>query len=140
VGGASSAVPATAQAALDSGNPAAVLSVLFPADQNAATQRYLTAILTPSSPAVQAQQQTAMDRWFAGDDVSGHNVGEIRAPTLIADGTEDALNPTSNDRIRENHPRQVRRLVLAATQAGTGGRSGPPWTNRGHQSGRVRAW
>jgi hypothetical protein len=118
---------------------------LFPADQNAATQRYLTAILTypdryTSSPAVQAQQQTAMDRWFAGDDVSGHNVGEIRAPTLIADGTEDALNPTSNDRIRENHPRQVRRLVLAATQAGTGGRSGPPWTNRGHQSGRVRAW
>jgi pimeloyl-ACP methyl ester carboxylesterase len=95
-------VPATAQAALNSGNPAAVLSVLFPADQNAATQRYLTTILTypdryTSSPAVRAEQQTAIDQWFAGDDVSGRNVGEIRAPTLIADGTEDALNPMSND-------------------------------------------
>jgi pimeloyl-ACP methyl ester carboxylesterase len=97
-------VPAAALAALNSGNPAAVLSVLFPADQNAATQRYLTAILTypdryTSSPAVQAEQQTAIDQWFAGDDVSGRDVGEIRAPTLIADGTEDALDPMSNDRI-----------------------------------------
>lgn len=102
--GSAAPVPATAQAALNTGNPAAVLSVLFPADQNAATQRYLTAILTypdryTSSPAVRAEQQTAIDQWFAGDDVSGHNLGEIRAPTLIADGTDDALNPTSNDRM-----------------------------------------
>ena len=97
-------VPATAMTALDSGNPAAVLSVLFPADQSAATQRYLTAILTyphryTSSPAVRAEQQTAIAQWFAGDERSGRDVGEIRAPTLIADGTEDALNPMSNDRM-----------------------------------------
>jgi pimeloyl-ACP methyl ester carboxylesterase len=97
-------VPAAAQAALDSGNAAAALSVLFPADQSAATNRYLAGILSypdhyPASPVVRAEQQTAIERWFAGDDASGHQLGEIRAPTLVADGVEDAVNPVSNDRM-----------------------------------------
>jgi pimeloyl-ACP methyl ester carboxylesterase len=97
-------VPAAAQAALDSGNVAATLSALFPANQSAATKRYVTGILSypdyySASPAVRAEQQTAVDQWFAGDDASGRHPNEIRTPTLVADGTEDALNPTSNDRM-----------------------------------------
>ena len=48
---------------------------------------------------MRAQQQTAVEQWFAGEDASGRAVGEIRALTLVADGTEDALNPVSNDRM-----------------------------------------
>ena len=97
-------VPSAAAAALGSGKPAAVLGVLFPAGQGAAINRYAAAILSyPSyytaSTAVQAQQRAAALRWFAGDDAAGRDVGQIRAPTLVADGTEDALNPVSNDRL-----------------------------------------
>jgi pimeloyl-ACP methyl ester carboxylesterase len=102
--GKASPVPAAAQASLDTGNVAAVLSVLFPADQRAATRRYVAGILTypgyyAASAGVRAEQQTAIDRWFAGDDASGHRLGQIRTPTLVADGTEDAINPVSNDRM-----------------------------------------
>ena len=48
---------------------------------------------------MRAEQQIAIGRWFAGDDASGRHLGEIQAPTLVADGTEDALNPVSNDRM-----------------------------------------
>jgi pimeloyl-ACP methyl ester carboxylesterase len=97
-------VPSAIQAALDSGNPAEVLSSLFPADQRAATRRYVTGILAYSgyytaSAAVRAEQQTAVDQWFAGHDASGLAPSEIRAPTLVADGTEDAVNPVSNDQM-----------------------------------------
>jgi pimeloyl-ACP methyl ester carboxylesterase len=97
-------VPAAAQAALDSGNVAATLSTLFPANQSAATKRYVTGILSypdyySASPAVRAEQQTAIDQWFAGGDAPGQHSGEIRIPTLVADGTEDTLSPTSNDRM-----------------------------------------
>jgi pimeloyl-ACP methyl ester carboxylesterase len=109
-------VPAAAQASLDTGNVAAALSVLFPADQTAATKRYVAGILTypgyyAASAGVRAEQQTAIDRWFAGDDASGHHPGQIRAPTLVADGTEDTLNPVSNDRML-THLVHGSRLVL----------------------------
>jgi pimeloyl-ACP methyl ester carboxylesterase len=48
---------------------------------------------------VRADQQTAITQWFSGDDASGRRPGEIEEPTLVADGTEDALNPVSNDRM-----------------------------------------
>lgn len=92
------------QRALESGSTAATLSLLFPAGQAAATKRYLAGVTSypsfySSSPAVRAQQQQALDRWFAGDDPSGRSAGDIRAPTLVSDGTLDALNPVSNDRM-----------------------------------------
>jgi pimeloyl-ACP methyl ester carboxylesterase len=95
-------VPSTAQVVLDSGNVAAVLGLLFPADQAEAAQRYVDGILTypvhyTASAAVRTAQQAAIDQWFAGDDASGRRPGEIKAPTLVADGTQDALNPSSND-------------------------------------------
>ena len=126
-------VPAAAQAALDSGSAGAALSLLFPADQVAATERYVTGILSypgryAASAAVRAEQQAAVAQWFAGDDVSGREPGDIRAPTLVADGTEDALNPVSNDRTsraasRSEHgvspdlaPEVRRRFRVAATE------------------------
>ena len=97
-------VPSAAAAALGSGNPAAVLGVLFPTDQPAAINRYAAGILSypgyyAVSPAVQAEQRAAILRWFAGADAAGRDVGQIQAPTLVADGTQDALNPVSNDRL-----------------------------------------
>jgi pimeloyl-ACP methyl ester carboxylesterase len=98
-------VPTDDQAALDSGSAGAVLSLLFPAEQVAATKRYISGILAyPGGPyaasaAVRDDQQAAIDQWFAGDDASGRHPGDIVAPTLVADGTEDALNPVSNDRM-----------------------------------------
>lgn len=70
----------------------------------AATKRYIAGIVTypgyyTTSAPVRADEQTAIDQWFAGDDTSGRHPGQIRVPTLVADGTDDALNPVSNDRM-----------------------------------------
>lgn len=102
--GEAAAVPSADQALLESGNAAAAIRLLFPTDQEAAAQRYVAGILTYPDAytvpmAVRVEQQEAVDRWIAGDDPSGRDPGEIRAPTLVADGTEDALNPISNDRM-----------------------------------------
>jgi pimeloyl-ACP methyl ester carboxylesterase len=102
--GGAAPVPAAVQAALESGNPTEILSVLFPADQVAAANRYLAGILTYpdfyTAPAtVLTEQQTAIDQWFAGDDPSGRDPGAIRARTLVADGTDDVVDPVSNDRM-----------------------------------------
>ena len=97
-------VPSAAAAALNSPNPLVVLSVLFPADQSAAAQAYLAGIvqypgLYSAPTAVRAQQEVALDQWFAGDDPAGREVGRIRVPILIADGSEDALDPSPNAQI-----------------------------------------
>jgi pimeloyl-ACP methyl ester carboxylesterase len=97
-------VPSAAQTALNSGNPAAAISLLFPADQSAAAQRYIAGTLSypdhyTASARVRAEQQRAIGQWFAGDDATGHQPNGIRAPTLVADGTEDALDPVANDRM-----------------------------------------
>jgi pimeloyl-ACP methyl ester carboxylesterase len=95
-------VPSAAAAALETGNGAATLSVLFPPDQDAAAGRFVAGIRAyqgyyTASAGVREQQQAAVEDWFAGDDPSGRHPELIRAPTLVADGTEDALNPISND-------------------------------------------
>jgi pimeloyl-ACP methyl ester carboxylesterase len=100
--GTAAPAPAPARAAVESGNAVAVLKVLFPADQGPATKRYVAGVLSyhpyyTSSAAVRAEQQAAVDQWFAGDDATGRHPGRIRAPTLVSDGTQDALDPVSND-------------------------------------------
>lgn len=97
-------VPAEAQTLLDSGNAGASLGLLFPGDQVPAMQRYAAAIGTypdfyGASAATRAAQEPAVARWFAGDDAAGRDPGAIKAPTLVADGTEDDLNPVANDRM-----------------------------------------
>jgi pimeloyl-ACP methyl ester carboxylesterase len=36
---------------------------------------------------------------LAGDDPAGHLTKDIRVPTLVADGTVDALDPVANDQL-----------------------------------------
>jgi pimeloyl-ACP methyl ester carboxylesterase len=102
--GASLPIPPAAQAAAASSNPAVVLSVLFPADQAAAAAAYLMGIVQypgryPVSQAVKTEQEAAIQQWMAGQDPAGLRLSQIRARTLVADGTLDQLDPVSNDRL-----------------------------------------
>lgn len=95
-------IPAAAAAALASPNPGAALSVLFPPGQAAAARAYGVAILAypgfyQAPAAVTAAQGVAVRQWLAGADPAGRQLGQLRLPTLVADGTEDALNPVAND-------------------------------------------
>jgi len=97
-------VPAAAAADAVSTNPAAVLSVLFPPGQQAAEQKYVTGILAypgyyGAPRDLLASQGTAVQAWLKGTDASGHLVAGVRVPTLVADGTADALDPAANDRL-----------------------------------------
>jgi pimeloyl-ACP methyl ester carboxylesterase len=95
-------IPAAAAAAAASANPGAVLSVLFPPDQSAAAQAYVAGILRypgfyQAPRAVITTQEQAIRQWIAGQDPAGRKLGEVRLPTLVADGTEDQLDPAAND-------------------------------------------
>ena len=56
----------------------------------------LDAWLYGASAAVRAEQTTAIDEWFAGQDPSGLEVGRIHVPIVVADGAQDALDPAPN--------------------------------------------
>jgi pimeloyl-ACP methyl ester carboxylesterase len=96
-------VPAAAAAAVVSSNPATVLSVLFPPSAAAAAQTYVVGILRypdfyQAPSAVVAEQAVAVGQWIAGSDPAGRQLGVVRIPTLVADGTMDALDPVANAR------------------------------------------
>jgi pimeloyl-ACP methyl ester carboxylesterase len=96
-------VPAAAAAAVVSSNPAAVLSVLFPPSAAAAQQAYVVGILRypgfyQAPSAVVAKQAVAVGQWIAGNDPAGRQLGGARIPTMVADGTVDALDPVANAR------------------------------------------
>jgi pimeloyl-ACP methyl ester carboxylesterase len=89
--------------ALKSGNGAKIMTDLFPADQTPAQNTYLAALSSwPPAPAVPAgvltAQSHAVDLWWAGTDPAGKKTARIAAPTLVADGAEDALDPAANSR------------------------------------------
>jgi pimeloyl-ACP methyl ester carboxylesterase len=97
-------VPAAAAAALVSPNPAVVLADLFPPSAAAAAQAYAIGILRypdryQASSAIVADQKVAVQQWIAGGDPAGRRLGQIRIPTLVADGTLDRLDPVANDRM-----------------------------------------
>lgn len=88
--------------ALTSGNVQEVMADLFPANQAAAQQAYLaaTAAYPPhaSAPAAAiAAQGHATNVWLGGTDPVRQKTATISAPTLIADGTTDRLDPVAND-------------------------------------------
>jgi pimeloyl-ACP methyl ester carboxylesterase len=88
--------------ALTSGNVQEVMADLFPASQAAARQAYLaaTAAYPPHAPAPAAAiaaQGHAMDVWSGGTDPAGQETSTISAPTFVADGTIDRLDPVAND-------------------------------------------
>jgi pimeloyl-ACP methyl ester carboxylesterase len=75
---------------------------LFPPDQNGARlafihdiHRYRGFYLTPAS--VRERQAVAIVGWIHGQESAGHRLGEVHAPTLIADGSEDPYEPTANN-------------------------------------------
>jgi pimeloyl-ACP methyl ester carboxylesterase len=104
--GSSLPVPPAAAAVVNGPNPGggALLSVLFPPGQIAAAIAYAKGILQypgyyQASASAKAVQNVAIQAWFAGSDPAGHRVDELKMPTLVADGTEDALDPVSNDHL-----------------------------------------
>jgi pimeloyl-ACP methyl ester carboxylesterase len=74
----------------------------FPANQAGAYTAFKAAIAeypaAPAAPALaKAQQSAAFSDWLVGQDPAGRQTSHISAPTLIADGTEDQLDPVVND-------------------------------------------
>jgi pimeloyl-ACP methyl ester carboxylesterase len=95
--------PQDAINALTGGDTQQVMADLFPADQAAAQNTYLAAVSSyPAAPAAPAgtvtTQKHAVDQWWAGRDPAGQHAATIAAPTLIADGTADRLDPLANSR------------------------------------------
>lgn len=93
----------TARAALMSGSVWAILHAIFPPGQINAVKRYAAGVLAyhhyyAAPIPIEAYQQAAIDQWLAGHDASGRHPGDIEQPTLVADGTEDTLDPVRNDR------------------------------------------
>ena len=99
--GKSAPIPPAVAAELNSTDPAVLLSLLFPADQAAAARAYLEGVIEypnpyPVSDTVRASQTAAFELWMAGQDPAGRHPGAIHAPTLVADGLQDVVDPTSN--------------------------------------------
>ena len=114
--GAALPIPAAAGAALNSPDPAVVLSVLFPADQLAAARAYAVAITQypgfyQAPTAVRTAQEAAVQQWMTGADPAGTRPGRIRVPVLVADGSSDALDPAPNATILARTLRQARVLL-----------------------------
>jgi pimeloyl-ACP methyl ester carboxylesterase len=79
------------------------LAVLFPANQLAARNTYVTATSSypataPAPAGIVSAQAQAILRWWGGRDAAGQQAQAITAPTLIADGTADELDPLVNSR------------------------------------------
>lgn len=85
----------------ESSQEQSVMAALFPANQAAAVSTYLAAVSSypPAQPVaadVLVAQRRAIDSWWAGTDAAGTQAARIAVPTLIADGTEDRLDPLAN--------------------------------------------
>jgi pimeloyl-ACP methyl ester carboxylesterase len=84
-------------------SPAKIVAGLFPKNQ-AAARAYLNDIeqypgLYGVSAATDQSQYLAVERWVAGQDAAGRLVGDLRVPTLVADGTQDQFIGKTNDRL-----------------------------------------
>jgi pimeloyl-ACP methyl ester carboxylesterase len=87
--------------ALTTGTPAQASAVLYPANQRSAATGYAISVsdwpTTPGAPAaVVAAQEKAITTWWKGADPAGQRTSTISAPTLIADGSLDRLDPQAN--------------------------------------------
>jgi pimeloyl-ACP methyl ester carboxylesterase len=74
----------------------------FPANQAGALNAFKAAVSEyPSSPTVppgiEGIEDLAMGNWRSGSDAAGLKTTTISAPTLIADGSDDQLDPLAND-------------------------------------------
>ena len=101
--GTGATVPAATIAALTRLAPRQVETVLFPPNQAKAYNAYAAAIsgypsAAAPSKAVMAAQRRAVTQWWTGKDPAGRKTAAISAPTLIADGAADWVDPVANDR------------------------------------------
>ncbi len=99
--GTGATVPSATYAALT--RPQEEQAVLFPPNQAQAWHAFVAAIsgyppAAAPSAAVLAADRRAVTQWWTGKDPEGRKTAAISAPTLIADGTADWVDPVSNDR------------------------------------------
>jgi pimeloyl-ACP methyl ester carboxylesterase len=88
-------VAAPSQAALQAGSD-------FPANQVQAYDAFKAAIAEyPAAPrppvAARTAQAGALADWWDGSDATGRKITRTSVPTLVADGTDDQLDPVAND-------------------------------------------
>ena len=74
----------------------------FPANQGSALNAFKAAVseypsAPEASPGLKGIQDLAMSNWRTGSDAAGLKTSTISAPTLIADGSDDQLDPIAND-------------------------------------------
>ena len=101
--GTGKAVPLPPFATLPGVNSEQLTAQLFPKNQAAAATAYLNTIqqypgFYEESAATFHAQYLAAERWLAGQDAAGHLAGDIRVPTLVADGTLDQFIVAANAR------------------------------------------
>jgi pimeloyl-ACP methyl ester carboxylesterase len=101
--GTGATVPSTTTTALTRLAPQQMETVLFPPNQAGAYNAYAAAISGyPSAAApsetVMAAQRRAVTQWWTGRDPAGRKTAAISAPTLIADGAADWVDPGANAR------------------------------------------
>jgi pimeloyl-ACP methyl ester carboxylesterase len=95
---------AEGQAVLTAGDPGALLAELFPTDQIAARDRYISDVLRRfdfngiAPQAVVTAQLGAAAQWITGGDPDGARVGQLRAHALVGGGELDHLLPVANQR------------------------------------------
>ena len=88
----------------------------FPASQGGALNAFKAAVseypaAAAASPGLKGIQDLAMGNWRTGSDAAGLKTSSISAPTLIADGSDDQLDPIANDHTLA-HVIRGSRLVL----------------------------
>ena len=87
----------------DPSNPTALLGLLFPPGQDAATAAYVKGILSypkasPTAPsAVTKAQFEASTAWLLGQEPSGRPLRKLTLPVLVAGGELDQLLPIANE-------------------------------------------
>jgi pimeloyl-ACP methyl ester carboxylesterase len=111
-------VPLPPYATVSGLSTATLAAQLFPKNQAAAVSAYLSAVQQyPGSYGVSAatfhSQYLAAERWLAGQDAAGHLPGDIRVPTLVADGTLDQFAGTANARLLASSVPGAKLLLFA---------------------------
>jgi pimeloyl-ACP methyl ester carboxylesterase len=99
--GTGATVPPATFTALTRLAPQQVETAAFPPNQAKAYNAYVAAIsgyppAAAPSKAVLAAERRAVNQWWAGQDPAGRKIAAISAPTLIADGTADWVDPVAN--------------------------------------------
>jgi pimeloyl-ACP methyl ester carboxylesterase len=107
----------------------------FPSDQDAARRAFIREIhryhdfyLAPAR--VSRLQFDASRRWGQGAEPSGHLLATVRAPTLIADGSDDPFDPVANSRALKAKIRNARLHIYPDAAHGFWFQDASDWVRR----------